>query len=182
MVDNVDGREDLPTSPQSLLSEFSTALKEKGVFERDLTSQEVEQMMAEIVSGLIAGSGKVDGNVQSLSVAIKEAKARLKASVRVSSPIKAGIDLSFGLENMKQIGTLMLSEEPIIDEHPDGMKAKIALKTFNLKGKLSSQLASPNELIFKGLGDYLRRGGVNLQSMALTLGHDTLFIRLQSTV
>lgn len=175
----VDSNTENPSPPQSVLTEISTALRKEAVFNRDLTSQEVEQMMAEIVSGLIAGGGKVDGNVQSLSVTIQEEKARLMASVNVSNPIKAGINLSFGLENAQESGNLKLSGEPVIDEHPDGVKAKIALKAVGLRGKLASQLASPNDLIFKGLGDYLRKDGVQLQEMGLTLNQSTLGVRLQ---
>ena len=156
---------------QSVLKEISAALKEKGTFDRDLSPQEVEQFMSEIVTSMIAERGGIQASIKSLSVTIENARAKLEAQLAVKKAfVKANVAMTLELENSSEQGRLKTSSEPQASTS-NGL-AKPYVETAR------QGLSDPNALIFKGLSQYFAKQQINISQMGLTLRPNTLGVQL----
>ena len=72
-----------------LFEEAAQVLKEKGIYKRDLTAQELANIMSEIVANLTQGQESVKASVPSMAVDIVKAKGTVAGVVKVEKPIQA---------------------------------------------------------------------------------------------
>lgn len=167
------------TKTVPLLEEVAAALLQKGKFNRNLSDVELAEVMRSVVNGLVGGVEKVSAAITNLGVHIDKQRGNVEASVQVSKPISAGIDLNVTLGNDTNDHTRLALVGLTVNERA-GMAAKLALKAVNLKGRAASVLQDPNTSLFNAFNKQLSQRGAKLTGMQLQFtSENTLAVGLQ---
>lgn len=160
-----------------LFDQIAIALKEIGVFQRELTAQELSQIMSGVITSLTAGQEAVRASVPTMDVQIENARGVVNGAVRVEKPIKATIRVNCALTNDTAPQRLRLDGLNIQQEA--GFAAKMALKAFNIEGKAREALRDPNQALGLTLGSQLEPRGVKLTEIGLHFNDRTLAVSLK---
>jgi hypothetical protein len=159
-----------------LFDEAAQALKENGSYQRELTSQELASIMAEVVASLLGSQEAVRASIPVMEVRIENAKGVVFGSIRVNKPIQATIKVTCTLVNDTEPGRIRLADLDIQQEA--GLTAKIALKAANIEGRTRNVLRDPNRALGQALASQLEQRGVKLTGLNLHFNESTLDIRL----
>lgn len=162
--------------PLPIFEEAAVALKEKGAFSKQLTSQELGQMMSSVIEGLLAGQNAVKATVPPMGVRIERSRGIVAGAVQVENPIKATIRLNCVLGNDTTLQGIRLENLDIQQEA--GFLAKAALKAANIDGQARNLLRDPNQALKKALNMQLRPRGVELTGIGLHFQENTLGVNL----
>ncbi|GHO60719.1 hypothetical protein [Ktedonobacter robiniae] len=166
---------DIPNLP--LFDEVAASLREKKRYQKELSEQEVAQVMESVVRSLLAGQAKIKAVVPKPTVHIEHEVGTVSGNVRVEAPIKATITIDCALENdvvpqhLKLIGSNIKEDAPL--------PAKLALKALNLKQRVSEKLADPNQALGAALARQLQSRGVRLTETGLHFHERMLVIDLK---
>jgi len=160
-----------------LFEEAAQVLKEKGIYKRDLTAQELANIMSEIVANLTQGQESVKASVPSMAVDIVKAKGTVAGVVKVEKPIQATIKVSCALDNGTVPDRIKLAGLDIQTEA--GFAAKLALKAVNIEGKAREALRDPNQALGSALASQLEPRGVKLTEVGLHFNEQTLSVDLK---
>jgi len=180
-----------PTAP--IEARIAKALLENGRFEDDLTADELEIIMRNIVYTLIAEQ-KVAGfdvdvvhNVQSTQIEIENEEAAVSCIVHIHKPIVAFIHFNYVLENdptdadsirLKK-GTLKVDEKT----RRFDIKAKAALAALNVRKITMHEMQQMARIIERTLPPQLLAQGVSgeFSHVQLVLNDKTLNVSLEGT-
>jgi hypothetical protein len=99
-----------------LFDEAAAILKEKGIYRKELTSEELAGIMSGIVSKLTEGQDAVKASVPSMDVKIEKAKGTVTGAVRVEKPIQATIKVNCALDNDNETNRIRLADLKIEQE------------------------------------------------------------------
>ncbi|GHO72463.1 hypothetical protein KSD_02340 [Ktedonobacter sp. SOSP1-85] len=166
---------DIPNLP--LFDEVAASLREKKRYQKELSEQEVAQVMESVIRSLLAGQAKIKAVVPKPTVHIEHEVGTVSGNVRVEAPIKATITVDCALENdvvpqhLKLIGSNIKEDAPL--------PAKLALKALNLKQRVSEKLADPNQALSAALARQLQSRGVRLTETGLHFHERMLVIDLK---
>ncbi len=160
-----------------LFDQIATTLKETGVFQRELTAQELSQIMSGVITSLTAGQDTVRASVPTMGVQIERARGVVNGAVQVEKPIKATIKVNCALANSTDPQRLKLDGLGIQQEA--GFAAKLALKAVNIEGKARKALEDPNQALGLALGSQLEPRGVKLTGLGLHFNERTLAVNLR---
>jgi hypothetical protein len=160
-----------------LFDEAAQALKEKGVYQRELTAQELAGIMSGIVTSLTQGQEAVKASVPAMTVKIEKAKGIVGGSVKVEKPIQATIKVNCALDNDTAPNRIKLAGLDIQTEA--GFAAKLALKAVNIEGKAREALRDPNQALGLALASQLEPRGVKLTGVGLHFNEQTLAVNLR---
>ena len=162
--------------PLPIFEEAAVALREKGAFSKQLTSQELGQMMSSVVKSLLAGQNAVRATVPTMDVRIERSKGTVAGAVQVESPIKATIKLNCVLGNDTASQGIRLENLDIQQEA--SFLAKATLKAANIDGQARKLLKDPNQALGDALDKQLRPRGVELTGIGLHFQENTLGVSL----
>lgn len=163
-----------------LFDQVANALREAGHFEKELSAQELSQIMSGVITSLTAGQEAVRASVPEMQVQIERARGVVAGSVRVEKPIKATIKINCALANDTAPQRLRLDGLTIQQEAR--FAAKMALKAVNIEGKAREALKDPNRALGLALGSQLEPRGVRLTGLGLHFNERTLAISLRGQV
>lgn len=163
--------------PVSLLDQAAEMIKEKGTFQRELTSQELADIMGSVVKELTAGQHKVRANVPNMQVRINGQQGIVVGSIRIEKPISATISVRCTLGNDTTPDRLRLVGLDVKEEA--GVVARMALSHANIKGEALKALNDPNQILFNALGSQLETKGVKLTDIGLNFRDRTLAVVLR---
>lgn len=159
-----------------LFDQVAFALKETGVFQRELSAQELSQIMSGVIASLTAGQETVRASVPNMEVQIEKAKGVVNGAVRVEKPIQAIIRVNCTLAN--DIDPQRLKLDGLNIQQEAGFAAKMALKAVNIEGKAKQALKDPNQALGLALGSQLKPRGVKLTGLGLHFNDRTLAVSL----
>jgi hypothetical protein len=168
-----------------ILREAAAILRERGIFEKDLTAPEVSDIMKGVISGWLGGQEKVQASVPLMDVQITSNRqgsreGRVSATVQVEKPAKAQIRVNYVLANGRNPGTLKVASLDI-EQQPEGRKAKMALKAFGIEKKARAYMENPNRALFQALSDQLKPQGIQLRGIELLFLSDQDALRIVLT-
>jgi hypothetical protein len=172
----------MPDTPEltlqlPLFDEASQSIKESGSYDRELTAQELAEIMYVVVSGLTQGQESVSASMQKMDVRIENSRGRVNGSVKVEKPIKATIKVMCVLENDVSPDRIKLAD---LDIHQEaGFTARLALKAVNIEGKAREVLRDPNDALGLALASQLERRGVRLTGLGTHFTESTLAVSLR---
>ena len=167
----------MKATPLPIFDEVASSLKEKGIYQKELSEQEVAQIMESVVKSLLAGQQKIKAVVPKPAVHIENEVGSVSGNVRVESPIKATITVDCTLGNDVAPQHLKLINSDIKEDA--ALPARLALKALNLKRRVGETLSDPNHALGAALGDQLRARDVRLTSTELHFNRDTLAVNLK---
>jgi hypothetical protein len=160
-----------------LFDEAAQTIKEIGSFQRNLTPQELADIMSVIVAGFIQGQESISASVPRLDVRIANAEGIVNGSVRVEKPIQALIRVICVLDNDPVPGRIKLAGLDIQQEA--GFAARLALKAVNIEDKIREALRDPNKALKHALSSQLTPRGVLLTGLSLNFSDSTLAVSLE---
>ena len=143
------------------LDQVAEAIKNTGTFQKDLSPEELSEIMRGVVKGFLAGQDKVKARVSAMSVKIENERGTVAGSVEVEEPIKATISVNLTLGNDTRPNRLTVLDFDI-QEEAAGFAAKLALKAIDIEGKAQEALRDPNQALEMVLGSQLKPKGVKL--------------------
>lgn len=152
-----------------LMDEIVQSIKESGGFEKELSDQEVSEIMSEIIKTMAAENDRVSASLLSIKVAIGKVKdevvGRVEGAVRISSPIQANLNINFELGNDKDPKRLKLNSFNM--QKNASMGANIALNAAGVERKARRALSNPNQTLGSALDSQLRIRGLTLTDLGL---------------
>jgi hypothetical protein len=160
-----------------LFDEAAQTIKEIGFFQRDLTAQELTDIMSVIVDGLIQEQESISASVPRLDVRIENAEGILNGSLKVDKPIQALIRVICALDNDPVPGRIKLAHLDIQQEA--GFAARLALKAVNIEDKIREAVRDPNKALWLALSSQLTPRGVLLTGLDLNFKDSTLAVSLE---
>jgi hypothetical protein len=160
-----------------LFDQAAIALKETGVFEKELSAQELAQIMSGVITSLTAGQDAVKASVAGMQVQIEKSRGVVRGAVRVEKPIQATIKVNCALANDTSPQKVRLDGLDIQQEA--GFAAKLALKAVNIEGKAREALQNPNQALGLALGSQLAPRGVQLTGLGLHFNERSLAVSLK---
>ncbi len=160
-------------SSEQIDREVAESLTSTGKFERSFDSHELAVVFANLIHTLVeiqkfAGlSVPLVHNIAAIEVETRYPRVSVSLVLHVQSPIKAFIDISYGLINdPTKIGSLTLARRSLFVEEKTArfdMVAKAALSTINLGGLVERELHDPTHIIRQTLPRRLRSYGFDGQ-------------------
>jgi hypothetical protein len=176
------GEKNMPDTPEltlqlPLFDEAAQSIKESGSYDRELTAQELAEIMSVVVSGLTQGQESVSVSMQKMGVRIENSRGRVNGSVKVEKPIKAMIKVMCVLENDVSPDRIQLAELEIHQEA--GFTARLAMKAVNIEGKAREVLRDPNDALRLALASQLERRGVRLTGLGTHFTESALAVSLR---
>jgi len=160
-----------------LFDEVARALREKGSYHKELSEQEVAQIMEGVVQNLLAGQAKIKAVVPRPTVHIEHEVGTVSGNVRVEAPIKATIKVDCVLGNDVTPQHLKLIKSDVHEEA--GLVAKPILKMVNVERRMREALNNPNQALGTALGSQLQPRGVRLTATELHFNEQTLTVDLK---
>lgn len=162
-----------------LLNEAAASLRTTGEFRKDLSGQELAEIMSSVVKSLTASQDAVRANVQGMGVRIENSQGQVNGSVQVESPIQALITVNCVLGNDADPQRIRLVNLAI--NQKAGFLAKAALGAVNLEGKARALLSDPNQALRTVLESQLEPRRVKLSSIGLHFNQNTLAMNLRGS-
>jgi hypothetical protein len=160
-----------------LFDEAAQTIKKIGSFQRDLTAQELADIMSGIGAGLIQEQESISASVPLLDVRIENAEGIVNGSVKVDKPIQALIRVICVLNNDTVPGRIKLAGLDIQQEA--GFAARLALKAVNIEDKIREALRDPNKALRLALSSQLTPRGVLLTGLGLNFNDSILAVSLE---
>lgn len=160
-----------------LFDQAAIALRGQGVFEKELTAQELAQIMSEVMTSFTAGQDTVRASVPTMNVWIEKSRCVVSGAVRVEKPIQATITVSCALVNDTAPQRLKLDDLKI--EQEAGFVVRLALKAINIEGRAREALKDPNQALGHALGSQLESRGVRLTETGLHFNDISLVVCLR---
>ncbi len=160
-----------------IFDEMAGSLKEKGNYSKELSEQEVVQIMESIVQNLLAGQQKVKATVPSPKVHIENEVATVSSEAHVESPVKATIAINCKLGNDVTPQKLKLLQSDV--QEKAGPLDKLKLKAVNVEHRVQKTLSDPNQALSTALASQLQPRGVRLTDTALHFHKQTLAVNLK---
>ncbi|MBI2330514.1 hypothetical protein HYU94_03910 [Candidatus Daviesbacteria bacterium] len=158
---------------------FNTAaerLRNTGVFQQNLTNEDVAGIMSSVAGSLVAAREDVSAKIAHMSVGIEKQQGRVSGLVVVERPLSAKISLDCVLANDNVPGRIKLASLKV-DEDAGWVQRGI-LMALNIKGRAKKALGDPNSAFEKALATQLEPRGVRLTKVALQFNDRTLAIDL----
>ena len=159
-----------------LLDQAAAAIKDKGSFQKELTGQELAEIMGSVVKSLTAGQEAVRATVTTMQVQIERQQGTVAGNIQVEKPITATIGVRCTLGNDTAPNRLRLVGLDV--EEKASFAAKLPLKAVNIKRKAQHALRDPNQALFTAFGSQLEPKGVRLTGIGLHFGDTTLAVAL----
>jgi hypothetical protein len=160
-----------------IFDEMAESLKKKGSYSKELSEQEVVQIMESIVQNLLTGQQKVKAAVPTPKVHIENDVATVSSETHVESPVKATIAINCKLGNDVSPQRLKLIQSDI--QEKAGPLDKLKLKAVNVEHRVQKTLSDPNQALRTALENQLQPRGARLTDTALHLHKQTLAINLK---
>ena|SRR5690348_11870137 len=160
-----------------LLDEVAGSLREKGSYHKELSEQEVAQIMESVVQNLLAGQGKIKAAIPRPAVHIENEVGTVSGDVRVDAPIKATISVDCVLGNDVTPQRVKLIRSDV--QEKAGIAEKLMLKAVNVKRRMNEALQDPNQALGDALESQLLPRGVKLTSTGLHFHERTLAVDLK---
>jgi len=162
---------------QPLFDEVAGALKEKGNYSKELSEQEVVQIMEDVVQNILAGQQRVKAVIPRPSVHIENEVATVSSEARVESPVKATITVHCTLGNDVTPQKLKLIQSDVQEQA--GPVEKLKLKAVNVERRVRETLSDPNQALSSALESQLQPRGVRLTDTELHFHKQTLAVHLK---
>jgi hypothetical protein len=159
------------------IDEAVQAIKASGSYQIELTAQNLEGILTEVVSSLIKEQESVRASEPVLNARIENAKGIVNGSVEVKKPIQAVIKVYCALANDTAPGRIRLAGLDIQQEA--AFTARLALKAVNIEGKVREALQDPNRILWRTLNAHLATQGVKLTGLGLHFTESTLAVHLE---
>ncbi len=162
--------------PLPLFDEAAAALRQSGSYRRDLSAQELAQIMRLIVEGLLSGQEAVRASILHTDVRIEQDQGFVSSRAEVRSPIRATVQTDCALGNDTAPGRIRLLDLNVQQEA--GFLAKQALRAFDLEGRARRALSDPNQALALALRSQLEPRGATLSALGLHFNEQTLTVVL----
>jgi len=162
------------------LDQVAAQIKEGGSFEQDLSPQDLVGIMTELADELLSSQDSVKASIPPIEIHIKNQQGTLRGMINIEEPIEAKIkfNLRFGNSSQPQkLESLILN----VEEKTTKISHLNDLKALNIKEKIEKPSRSPNQTLLAALDKQLGPRGINLSSIGLNLGKETLKINLQGS-
>lgn len=160
-----------------LFDEVAGALKEKGSYSKELSEQDVVQIIEDIVQNILAGQQRVKAVVPRPSVHIENEVATVSSEARVESPVKATITVHCTLGNDVTPQKLKLIQSDV--QEKAGPVEKLKLKAVNVEHRVREALSHPNQALSSALERQLQPRGARLTDTELHFHGQTLAVNLK---
>jgi hypothetical protein len=160
-----------------IFDEMAESLKKKGSYSKELSEQEVVQIMESIVQNLLTGQQKVKAAVPTPKVHIENDVATVSSETHVESPVKATIAINCKLGNDVSPQRLKLIQSDV--QEKAGLLDKLKLKAVNVEHRVKKTLSDPNQALSNALESQLEPRGVRLTETALHFHNQTLAVNLK---
>jgi hypothetical protein len=179
-----------PVAP--IEQQIAESLTESGVFEAELSAEELAVIMRKLLYMLVAEQ-KVAGvevpivhNVSKMEIDIANSEAEIACEVHIHSPLVGFIQFSYTLENADEDedeGRLQLKDNALAVKEvtrPMDMAAKLALRIMNVRAIALRELSDLGALIRRTLPEQLQEHGFEgqIDEVLMTLQDDVLVVRL----
>ena len=179
-----------PVAP--IEQQIAESLTESGVFEAELSAEELAVIMRKLLYMLVAEQ-KVAGvevpivhNVSKMEIDIANSEAEIACEVHIHSPLVGFIEFSYTLENADEDedeGRLQLKDNALAVKEvtrPMDMAAKLALRIMNVRAIALRELSDLGALIRRTLPEQLQEHGFEgqIDEVLMTLQDDVLVVRL----
>jgi hypothetical protein len=179
-----------PVAP--IEQQIAESLTESGVFEAELSAEELAVIMRKLLYMLVAEQ-KVAGvevpivhNVSKMEIDIANSEAEIACEVHIHSPLVGFIQFSYTLENADEDedeGRLRLKDNALAVKEvtrPMDMAAKLALRIMNVRAIALRELSDLGALIRRTLPEQLQEHGFEgqIDEVLMTLQDDVLVVRL----
>ena len=163
--------------PLPLFDEIAGSLKQKGSYSKELSEQEVVQIMEGIVQNLLTGQQRVKATVPTPKVHIENDVATVSSETHVESPVKATIAINCKLGNDVTPQRLKLIQSDV--QEKAGPIDKLKLKAVNIEHRIQKTLSDPNQALSNALESQLEPRGVRLTDTALHFNKEKLAVNLK---
>lgn len=160
-----------------IFDEMAESLKKKGSYSKELSEQEVVQIMESIVQNLLAGQQKIKAAVPTPKVHIENDVATVSSETHVDSPVKATIAINCKLGNDVSPQKLKLIQSDV--QEKAGFVDKLKLKAVNVEHRVKKTLSDPNQALSNALESQLEPRGVRLTETALHFNQQKLAVNLK---
>ena len=160
--------------PLPIFDEAAAALKTDGIYETELSADDLSQIMRAVVQSLLAGQTMARATVPEMSVRIQEYRGIGAGAVRVESHIQATVRLNTVLANAPDPTRIRL--EDLVVKQEAGFAAKLALGALNVEGRVREALADPNRTLMAALATQLEPRGARLTELALHINETMLSV------
>lgn len=160
-----------------LLDEVAMSLKEKRSYRKELSEQEVAQIMESVIRSVLAEQTKVSVVVSKPTVHIKDDMGTVSGNVQVESPIQATIAIDCALENAATPQHLKLRKSNVKEDA--ALAAMLALRALKLEQRVNEKLSDPNQALSDALASQLESRGVRLTDTGLHFNAHTLVVDLK---
>lgn len=160
-----------------LFEKIAAQLRQKGVFQSDLSDQDFAGLMRGVVESLVSGQEKVKASITNISVGIENQSGTVSGIVQVEKPIKASIGVNCVFANDTPPGRIKLIKLDV--NETAGFAAKITLKAFNFKGKAEEALRDPNLALTTALTKQLESKGIRLTQTGFHFKDTSLSVSLR---
>jgi hypothetical protein len=179
-----------PVAP--IEQQIAESLTESGVFEAELSAEELAVIMRKLLYMLVAEQ-KVAGvevpivhNVSKMEIDIANSEAEIACEVHIHSPLVGFIQFSYTLENADEDedeGRLQLKDNALAVKEvtrPMDMAAKLALRIMNVRAIALRELSDLGALIRRTLPEQLQEHGFEgqIDEVLMILQDDVLVVRL----
>ena len=161
-----------------LFDEIAASLRERKRYQKELSEQEVAQIMGSVARSLLAGQAKIRAVVPKPRVHIENGVGTVSGNIRVEAPIKATITVTCALENDGAPQHVKLVRSNVVEEDV-ALPARRALRDLNLNQKVSEKLSDPNQALSAALASQLESRGVMLTDTGLHFHEHTLVVDLK---
>lgn len=163
--------------PLPLFDEAAVALRQSGNYRREMTAQELAQIMALIVEGLLSSQQRMRASVPRMEVRIEQGRGIVSGRAEVRSPISASVETNAVLGNDAVSGRIKLLDLQVRQEA--GFLAKQALRAIDIEGRARRALSDPNQALALALRSQLEPRGALLSALGLHFNEQSLTVVLQ---
>jgi hypothetical protein len=160
-----------------IFDEMAGSLKKKGSYSKELSEQEVVQIMEGIVQNLLAGQQKIKAAIPAPKVHIENDVATVSSEAHVESPVKATIAIDCKLGNDVSPQRLKLIQSDVHEKA--GPVDKLKLKAVNIEHRVKKTLSDPNQALRNALESQLEPRGVKLTDTGLHFNKEKLAVNLK---
>ncbi|MEK7339781.1 MAG: hypothetical protein AABZ92_03610 [Verrucomicrobiota bacterium] len=158
-----------------LLDQAAKMLKEQRSFEKELSAQDLTQILSEVIKSLLAGHNAITASVTDMEVEIENQQCVFDGTVLIEKPIQAGITIHCALANADMPQRLKVTKLHIQQEAT--FFAKVALKAANVK--IQEKLKDPNQALYLVLESQLKTKGAKLTAIQLHCNEKSVTVRLE---
>jgi len=152
-----------------LFDEVASELKFKGIYQKQLSAEELAEIMKGVVKGLLANQSQVRASVPTMDVSIANMQGTIKGVARIEAPIQAEIGVNCVLGNSKVTGQ-RLSLEGFKYTQKAGFTAGLALGALKVEAQARKVLVNPDSALYLALKSQLdpRRAEITEMNFGFT--------------